>query len=726
MATIAWPSAASSSSPSSPSPAAEGSTEGSAEEPLLLLPPFQPLDPNTNNANKNNAKETNNDNDGQDNDEANKENNAIVRFTINNLPQDLTPINKPLIPAGVCYFQFLKQKNNVRRGMDLNSFLKENEEDLKDTDSSLDFEEEEETDELLRSDPKEWKEQDHYAILGLSKLRWQATDEHIRRAYRRKVLKHHPDKKAGDAAASPQPKAPKGKKQGNPDDFFNCVQIAFEILSDPAKRKHFDSVDPTFDDSIPKEQKVSDVFAVYGPVFRRNARFSNIQPVPDFGDINTPYEKVKAFYDFWYNFDSWRVFNYLDEEDTSKAESREEKRYLEQINRKNRAELKAVEMRRVRQLTDQALANDPRIALHKQREKDKKNAEKLARQEALRQKQLEAERIAEEARQEQLKLKQEEEQRQQQLKKDKDRMKKQLTKERKQLRTVLKEMYYFLDPSVSLAMPEATDAIAMMEKLCETLSYEELSGLNQQLDANKGDKKKMKDVYFAKANQGRETAKDDKGTSDNAAESKQENSTSECVDVNKTETQKEEGDEVVPEPSSSSSEPAGPKIPSSAWSDKELVLLIQAIKLFPGGTIERWEKITAHINEHADSGTKIRTTKEVIKQSNELKKEVGKVPISHGVEIKRSRDDVLITEQPSVRTEFDGPAAKTDKAEAEKPWTKEEQAQLEAALKAIPASAENRWDKIAEMIPTRTKKECIQRFKKLAELVKQRKAAGNN
>ena len=25
-------------------------------------------------------------------------------------------------------------------------------------------------------------------------------------------------------------------------------------------------------------------------------------------------EKVEAFYDFWYNFDSWRSFEYLDKE----------------------------------------------------------------------------------------------------------------------------------------------------------------------------------------------------------------------------------------------------------------------------------------------------------------------------------------------------------------------------------------------------------------------------
>ena len=37
----------------------------------------------------------------------------------------------------------------------------------------------------LRSlDPKETKDQDHYKVLGISKLRYKATDEQIKKAYR--------------------------------------------------------------------------------------------------------------------------------------------------------------------------------------------------------------------------------------------------------------------------------------------------------------------------------------------------------------------------------------------------------------------------------------------------------------------------------------------------------------------------------------------------------------
>lgn len=40
--------------------------------------------------------------------------------------------------------------------------------------------EEQESAATLSADPKEWKKQDHYAILGLGNLRYKATEDHIR------------------------------------------------------------------------------------------------------------------------------------------------------------------------------------------------------------------------------------------------------------------------------------------------------------------------------------------------------------------------------------------------------------------------------------------------------------------------------------------------------------------------------------------------------------------
>ncbi len=71
------------------------------------------------------------------------------------------------------------------------------------------------------------------------------------------------------------------------DDYFTCITKAFEILGNPVRRRAFDSVDPLFDDTVPavlaKDKAEADFFATFGPVFDRNARWSNKTPVPLLG-----------------------------------------------------------------------------------------------------------------------------------------------------------------------------------------------------------------------------------------------------------------------------------------------------------------------------------------------------------------------------------------------------------------------------------------------------------
>ncbi len=65
-------------------------------------------------------------------------------------------------------------------------------------------------------------EQDLYAILGLSRA---ATDDEIRKRYRKLARENHPDVNPGDAAA---------------EERFKQISFAYEILSDAEKRKLFD------------------------------------------------------------------------------------------------------------------------------------------------------------------------------------------------------------------------------------------------------------------------------------------------------------------------------------------------------------------------------------------------------------------------------------------------------------------------------------------------------
>lgn len=234
--------------------------------------------------------------------------------------------------------------------------------------------------------------QDHYKVLGLSKYRYKASEDQIKRAHRKKVLKHHPDKKAA---------------QGIEDDnFFKCIQKATEVLLDPVKRRQFDSVDEEADVEPPskKQAQAGNYYKLWSRVFKAEGRFSKNHPVPQFGDDNSTKEDIDNFYNFWYNFDSWRSFEYLDEDVPDDNENRDQKRHMERKNTNARKKKKAEDNARLRKLLDDASAGDERIKKFRQQANAAKNkkkfereaAEKAAKEEALRKKEAE-EKAAKEA-----------------------------------------------------------------------------------------------------------------------------------------------------------------------------------------------------------------------------------------------------------------------------------------------------------------------------------------
>jgi len=176
----------------------------------------------------------------------------------------------------------------------------------------------------------------------------------------------------------------------NDDGFFKCIQKANEVLTNPERRRQFDSVDPHYaelEEDAPnptdfkkdKDIEPKKFFALFGPVFEREARFSKKTPVPMLGAYEDKKDQVEGFYDFWYNFDSWRSFEYMDKEVNEGSDNRDDKRYTEKKNKTERARRKKEDIARLRSLVDLALGLDPRIKRIKQEEKEAREAKKKAK-----------------------------------------------------------------------------------------------------------------------------------------------------------------------------------------------------------------------------------------------------------------------------------------------------------------------------------------------------------
>lgn len=246
-------------------------------------------------------------------------------------------------PAGFYFEELVKKKLNADIPSDF--VIDENEDDKI----------EEETEEYWWE--KEYKEKNgeknlnlstkegdnFYAILGIEDLFLNATADDIRKAYKRLALIYHPDKNKDNLSLNNEENADaesesenkifenlknRSENKNEDENFVEKklteeekkkleinnkwlkIKDAYDTLLDEEKRKKYDSTFE-FDDRIPEDEEVEekDFFVEYGPVFMKNAIWSKRKPIPKLGDMNTPIDKVKRFYKFWYNFQSWRDFS---------------------------------------------------------------------------------------------------------------------------------------------------------------------------------------------------------------------------------------------------------------------------------------------------------------------------------------------------------------------------------------------------------------------------------
>lgn len=148
----------------------------------------------------------------------------------------------------------------------------------------------------------------------------------------------------------------------------------------------------------------------------------------------------------------------------------------------------------------------------------------------------------------------------------------------------------------------------------------------------------------------------------------------------------------------------------------------------------RWEVVAQYLNQHSNSSSQ-RVAKEVLSKAKELQnseqqmKEAAKRLTLQAREKTQANSAEM---NPSVRLESKFGVRRgavlrcrasgvTDRCVPAAPqemlglnlsaWSGEEQRLLEQALKTFGPNTVDRWDRIAECLPTRSKKDCIKRYK---------------
>ncbi|XP_042370782.1 dnaJ homolog subfamily C member 1-like, partial [Plectropomus leopardus] len=193
------------------------------------------------------------------------------------------------------------------------------------------------------------------------------------------------------------------------------------------------------------------------------------------------------------------------------------------------------------------------------------------------------------------------------------------------------------------------------------------------------------------------------------------------------------------------------------WTEDELSLLSRLMVKFPGGTPGRWEKIAHELGRSVtDVTTKVKQVKDNVSHSSGLVKlsdlkgpplPVRSLPVADRAMTQRACEEEPEEEgaAPAVRRrnrksaeegevkvrgrrqrDFDPTAEEEEEAEppgrAEPAiWTQNQQKLLELALQQFPRGTTERWDRIAKIVPGKTKEDCMIRYKMLAELVQKKK-----
>lgn len=260
------------------------------------------------------------------------------------------------------------------------------------------------------------------------------------------------------------------------------------------KRRQFDSVDEAADVEPPskKQTQQGNFYKLWGRVFEAEGRFSKIQPVPKLGNDKSSREDVENFYNFWYNFDSWRTFEYQDEDVPDDNENRDQKRHVERKNANARKKKKTEDTIRLRALVDQALDLDERIKRFKKEQNAQKNKKRLDREAEEKKAKEEAQKKKEEEARLQAEKEATEKAEKAEGKKAKEAAKNAAKKNKRVVRGAAKDGNYFAEGQASPAQIDS--ALNDVDVIITKLDNEELQAVTIKLGSEK-DASKIKSIF---------------------------------------------------------------------------------------------------------------------------------------------------------------------------------------------------------------------------------------
>lgn len=120
---------------------------------------------------------------------------------------------------------------------------------------------------------------DYYKILGVDK---NATQEEIKKAYRKLAMKYHPDRNPGDKSA---------------EEKFKEITEANEVLSDPEKRKKYDTLGANWKQYEHAGRGFDDFFSQFGGAQSGGGRTYTFS-----GDLGDLFGNLGGFSDFFESF----------------------------------------------------------------------------------------------------------------------------------------------------------------------------------------------------------------------------------------------------------------------------------------------------------------------------------------------------------------------------------------------------------------------------------------